>query len=159
MSRCTRATVDTSGGHACAVAELRGLLVDLQHKLASRRQDNGEGRTRVPGGHHLCLSCERTVEDRQEVAERLAAARLGDGDNIAPVVGNRPALRLDGGRVAERGVPQLLQQLGVEGRVREPLHRLPALCAVGRRLIFTVVRLVLASWRLRLTDHREGDGV
>jgi hypothetical protein len=102
-----RAHLDAAhDGHrrdADMIAERQGLLVDLERKLACRRQDErAELRVRRPGVQAL--------EDGEEKRRRFAGPGRGAADQIAAGEHHRDRLRLDRRRPRVPHVPDGLGQ-------------------------------------------------
>ena len=94
------AAVDAGAGDAAGAAELDRLLEDLVGELAggSKHEDDGP----VAGVDPAALG-ENVEVAREEEAEGLARARLGDADHVAALEGRGPRLGLDDGGGGEAG--------------------------------------------------------
>mmetsp|Transcript_57167 Transcript_57167/g.161401 ORF Transcript_57167/g.161401 Transcript_57167/m.161401 type:complete len:363 (-) Transcript_57167:470-1558(-) len=125
------AAVDADGAGLHRARDLRRLRGDLLHELARRREDQRArlGGLRVVPVDFLRLGRRprrRDADERgQQEREGLPAPRLGDGDHVLPLEGERPPLRLDRGRCWEALLAQRLREGraelrlgGVEGLVR-----------------------------------------
>ena len=98
-----RAAVDGDGVDAGGAAETLALGVDLEGELAGGREDEGGGGR--DGSRGRGAAKRHAVEHGEEERERLARARLGDGDGVAAGARHGPRALLDGGgRVETRGV-------------------------------------------------------
>ena len=111
-------------------AKLRALVTDLNGELAGRGEDDGgryDGGWSEPAVDHLHLGCgggpllDDAAERGEEETARLAAAGLGDGDDVLTGDGDGPGLGLDrgGGGVAllEERLDELLREGGIRKRM------------------------------------------
>ena len=80
--------------HERGAAELRRHLLDLLGQFAGRGEDERDGPVATTYLRLVIYVHYR----RQNVSQRLPRARLSDADHIFAAHGDRPALRLDGGR-------------------------------------------------------------
>ena len=100
------------------MTEAHRLLVDLHGEFARGRHDERHRpvallRDRLRAHVH---------EERQQVSERLARARLGEPDQVEAAHGHGPRLALDGSRRMERGRCDRVEHVLREGRLHEAAH-------------------------------------
>mmetsp|Transcript_127900 Transcript_127900/g.343229 ORF Transcript_127900/g.343229 Transcript_127900/m.343229 type:complete len:306 (-) Transcript_127900:146-1063(-) len=125
--------IDADGEDADTPAELFGLCLDLTRQLARRGHDQ-----------HLrpvviWAAAQKGRERRKQEGQRLAAASLGDADQVAARLRNGPAVGLDWGwrceaESVDTGHDLLGETAAVKGRVRlRDLALAPhlRLCEVG----------------------------
>mmetsp|Transcript_53070 Transcript_53070/g.148993 ORF Transcript_53070/g.148993 Transcript_53070/m.148993 type:complete len:457 (-) Transcript_53070:3-1373(-) len=126
------ASVHHDVADADRLAEPERLHLDLQRQLSGRREHQGN--------RAVAWSQRRLRQDvdhrRQQVRERLAAARLGQAHHVVAGERDRPPDRLDRGGRREADVPQLLHDLLWEAGVVEVFQGFRCLaCALNRGAI------------------------
>mmetsp|Transcript_117201 Transcript_117201/g.311741 ORF Transcript_117201/g.311741 Transcript_117201/m.311741 type:complete len:527 (-) Transcript_117201:184-1764(-) len=103
------------------LAKLLGLLLDLDHQLAARRENYGVGAV-LGRGVVQRRQLLHVGQDRQHVRRRLAATCLGHGDQVAHLAGDGDDLHLDGRRLGVAHLVDGLQQLPVERALSPDPH-------------------------------------